>query len=232
MWWKILLFPLVVITIFAVFYLPPPQSQLVENIDGTYTVQYEHISRIIFFHVPVAWVTVLAFFISMINSVKYLQKKDLSYDTKAVSSARLGFIFCLLAAISGAIWAKATWGSFWNWDPRETTIFILLLIYGAYFSLRSAVNPEQRKAALSSVYSIIAFVTVPFLVFVIPRAYQSLHPNVSIINQKLEFQMPPIVLALFILCLLNMTLIFTWIYSIEIKVSKLDKNKQKEQNVS
>ena len=220
MWWKVLLLPLICLILFAIFYLPAPQSQLGE------------ISRIIFFHIPMAWVAVLAFLISMINSIRYLRNRDLSYDTKAVVSARLGLVSCLLAAVSGAIFAKATWGSFWNWDPRETTIFVLLLIYGAYFALRSAVSSDQRRAALCGVYSILAFLTVPFLIFVIPRAYQSLHPNMSILNQNLKFQMPFEILILLILSLIGMTLIFAWIYDLEVRISKLNRFERKEQNAS
>ncbi|MCJ7507258.1 MAG: cytochrome c biogenesis protein [candidate division Zixibacteria bacterium] len=215
MWWKLILFPLMLITIFAIFYFPAPQSQLGD------------ISRIIYFHVPVAWVAVFAFLVSMVNSIGYLRKRNLLYDTQAVISARLGLVFCLLATISGAIFAIAAWGSFWNWDPRETTIFVLLLIYGAYFALRSAATPEHRKASLSGVYSVIAFLTVPFLIFVIPRVYESLHPNTSIINQKLKFQMPLEILILFILCLVNMMLVFLWMYNLEIRVSKLNELKRK-----
>jgi heme exporter protein C len=218
--WKLIFFPLMLITIFVIFYFPVPQSQLGD------------ISRIIYFHVPAAWVAIFAFLLSMVNSIGYLRKRNLLYDTQAVISARLGLIFCLLATISGAIFGKATWGSFWNWDPRETTIFILLLIYGAYFALRSAATPEHRRASLSAVYSVIAFLTVPFLIFVIPRAYDSLHPSTSIINQKLKFQMPLEILILFILCLLNMMLVFLWMYNLEIRVSKLDELKQKEKDAS
>jgi len=221
MWWKLALLPLVLITIFAIFYFPPPQSQLGD------------ISRIIFFHVPVAWVAVIGFLISMINSIKYLRTRDLAFDIKAVASARLGFVFCVLAATSGAVWAKVSWGSFWNWDPRESTIFVLVLIYGAYFALRSAIGIEQRKAAFSAVYSILAFLTVPFLVFIVPRSYQSLHPNVSIINQSAKLEMSGTALTLLILCILNMTLLFAWTYSIEIRLlKKLHQLRQKEQNAS
>ena len=66
---------------------------------------------------------------------------------------------------------------YWNWDPRQTSIFILLIIYGAYFLLRSAVEDEERRARMASVYSILAFISVPFLVFIIPRIYMSLHPD-------------------------------------------------------
>jgi heme exporter protein C len=119
MFWKICLLVWMCAVITAAFLLPPPQSGLGE------------VSRIFFFHVPVAWVAVLAFFLSFVFSILHLKSKNLDYDAKASCASRLGLVFAILATISGSIFAKSTWGSFWNWDPRETSIFILLLIYGA-----------------------------------------------------------------------------------------------------
>jgi heme exporter protein C len=134
-------------------------------------------SRILFFHVPQAWVATLSFLLSMIASAVYLARRHVKADNIALSAAELGFLFCILATVTGSVFAKATWGSFWNWDPRETSIVILLMIYGAYFALRSAVPDPERKRVFAAVYSILAFATVPFLVFVVPRITASLHPE-------------------------------------------------------
>lgn len=133
--------------------------------------------RIMNFHVPVAWISVLAYFFAMFYAIQYLRTRNPDYDLKASSAAEIGIIFTILATVTGMIWAKLNWGSFWNWDPRETAIFLLLLIYGAYFALRAAIENEDLKAKLSSVYSIIAFITVPFLVFALPRILAGLHPG-------------------------------------------------------
>ena len=209
MFWKIALFVWMSVVIAAVFLLPPPQLQL------------EDVSRIFFFHVPMAWVAVLAFLLSFFYSILYLRKKDLIYDNRASTASRLGLLFTILAAISGSIFAKASWGSYWNWDPRETSIFVLLLIYGAYFALRSAVENEERKAGLSAVYAILAFLTVPFLVFVIPRVYQSLHPNDSVINSSLKLQMSPAVLITFLASMIGFTGLFVWIFKLETRINRL-----------
>jgi len=91
-------------------------------------------ARVLFFHVPMAWVTFIAFMTSMFYGIQYLRKKDIIYDFKASSAAGIGLMFCILATITGSVWAKFNWGSFWNWDPRETSINVLLLIYGEYFA--------------------------------------------------------------------------------------------------
>lgn len=209
MFWKIALLIWMSVVFVAIFLLPPPQLQLGD------------VSRIFFFHVPLAWVAVLAFLLSFIYSIFYLRKKDLSYDNRAKTASRLGLLFTVLATISGSIFAKASWGSFWNWDPRETSIFILLLIYGAYFALRSAVENEERRAGLSAVYAVLAFLTVPFLVFVIPRVYQSLHPNDSVINSSLRLQMSPAILITFLASMSGFTGLFVWIFKLETKVNRL-----------
>jgi len=133
--------------------------------------------RLINIHVPIAWISVLAYLFSMFYAIKYLIKKDIEYDVIASSSAFLGTIFAILATVTGMVWAKANWGSYWNWDPRETSILILLMIYFAYFALRMAIDKEEVRARLSSVYAIIAFITVPFFVFVMPRITHGLHPG-------------------------------------------------------
>jgi len=133
--------------------------------------------KILNLHVPMSWTAFIAFFISMFYAVRYLRSQDLTNDIFASSAALLGLIFTLLATSTGMIWAKFNWGAYWNWDPRQISIFVLLMIYFAYFALRASFDSKVKKAKLSSVYSILSFVTVPFLVFIIPRLYTGLHPG-------------------------------------------------------
>jgi len=183
--------------------------------------------RILNFHVPVAWICVLAFLISMIYSIRYLRSKDFEFDLIASSTAGLGLLFCVLATVTGMVWAKANWGSFWNWDPRETSIFILLLIYAAYFSLRSAIENPETKARLSAVYSVLAFITVPFLVFILPRILSGLHPGSEndsttgpILSAK-EGALSIIQQISFSLGFATFTAIFFWMLNIYIRQRKL-----------
>lgn len=178
-------------------------------------------ARIIYLHVPMSWIAVLAFLVSMINSIGYLKSRDLNKDLVAYSSAEIGFLFSILATVTGSLWAKFNWGSFWNWDPRETSIFILLLIYGAYFSLRSAIENPEQKAKLSSVYSIIAFVTVPFFIFIMPRIVESLHPEDAIINKQGKITMNPVMLSIFLSSLAGFTMFYFWMLDLKVRVEKL-----------
>lgn len=195
------------VVIILTFVTPSPQQQIGEA------------SRIFYYHIPLAWICVIAFAMSMVYSIRYLRTRKIAEDDKAGEAARLGLIFCVLAALTGSIFAKVTWGSFWNWDPRQTSIFILLLIYGAYFALRGAVEGEEKKAALAAVYAIFAFITVPLLVFVVPRIMPSLHPSESIVGMELEFTMGVTVRWIFVSSLTVFVLLYLWMFGLARRVS-------------
>lgn len=217
--YKISILIIISLVIFFAFYIDIPKIGILGDK-----------ARIIFLHVPTAWLSVLAFLLSMIYSIQYLRKRDFVYDIKAVSAAEIGFLFSILATVTGSIWAKFSWGSFWNWDPRETSIFILLIIYGAYFSLRSAIDVPEQKAKLSSVYSIIAFVTVPFFVFIMPRIIESLHPD-PIINAEGKINMDGKMRLIFFSSLFGFTLLFFWILNIKIRLEKLNLKKLQQKEI-
>jgi len=190
----------------------------------------EEKARIIFFHVPAAWLSVMAFLTSMWYGIRYLRRKDPVDDLTSSSAAGLGLLFCILATVTGAVWAKFNWGSYWNWDPRETSIFVLLLIYGAYFSLRAAVEVEEKRATLSSVYSVIAAVTVPFFVFIMPRIMTGLHPGAKGdpdgAGPVIEFKMSPNMRVVFFSSLIAFTLLFLWMLSLRVRIARLEYHHQ------
>jgi heme exporter protein C len=186
----------------------------------------EEKARIIFFHVPTAWLSVVAFLTSMVYAIQYLRTRDLAYDIRSSAAAGRGFRFCILATLTGAVWAKFNWGSYWNWDPRETSIFVLLLIYGAYFSLRSAVETEEKRATLSSAYSIIAAVTVPFFIFIMPRIMTGLHPGAKGdpegAGPVVEFKMSPNMRVIFFSSLIAFTLLFYWMFTLRVRTAQVE----------
>lgn len=171
--------------------------------------------RIVFYHVPMAWVAVLAFFMSAYNSFIYLRKKEFLYDIKSKTLISLGLLFSILATITGAIFAKIEWGTYWNWDPRQISITLLLFIYAAYLILRSSIENPKIRANLSSVYSLFSFFLVPFLVFIIPRIYFSLHPDLV---RGGKFQMEGPILYTFLFMLFGFTLLFIIIYKMSYKI--------------
>ena len=182
----------------AVFFIVPPAEGL-----GNYV-------RIAFFHIPTAWVAVVAFFGAAYWGARYLKTRELRYDAKSARSAILGLIFTLMATVSGAVFSKLTWGAYWNWDPRQTTIFVLLLIYAAYVTLRMTMREERARASSSAVYALFSFIAVPFLVFILPRMFFSLHPS-PVLNETGRIDMDAVMLGTLVLALIDMTLIYIWL---------------------
>lgn len=182
----------------AVFFIVPPAEGL-----GNYV-------RIAFFHIPTAWVAVVAFLGAAYWGARYLKTRELRYDAKSARSAILGLIFTLMATVSGAVFSKLTWGAYWNWDPRQTTIFVLLLIYAAYVTLRMTMRDERARASSSAVYALFSFIAVPFLVFILPRMFFSLHPS-PVLNETGHVDMDAVMLGTLVLSLIDMTLIYIWL---------------------
>jgi heme exporter protein C len=178
-------------------------------------------TRVLYFHIPAAWVTVLALGWSMVHSVLYLKRRRIEHDHHAAAAAEIGILFCVAATVSGSMWAKAMWGSYWNWDPRETSIFFLLLVYAAYLALRSAIEEEERRARLAAIYSALAFVSVPFLMFVVPRIYFSLHPD-PIINPRGKVDMDPRIRTVFYAMLAGFTGLYLWLQTLRVRVARLE----------
>lgn len=212
--WVLLLWLTVVIWA-AFMYVPPAEKFIGES------------SRIVFFHVPTAWVATLAFLVSCIASVMYLRRRDPKDDIRASVSAGLGLLFAVLATVTGAVFARIMWGAYWNWDPRQTSIVILMLIYSAYFALRAAIPDPERRAALAAVYAILAFVTVPFLIFVVPRIYWSLHPD-SLINTRGANDFDSRYTQVLLASLAGFTGLYVWLYTLGCRVEALRQRRQQE----
>ncbi len=144
--------------------------------------------RIIYFHVPSAWVSMLAFLVTFISSVLYLRQNKLRWDIWARSSAEIGIVFTVAAIISGSIWARPAWNTWWTWDPRLTTYTIVLLLYIAYFMLRGAIDEPARRGRFAAIYGIFAFLSVP-LTFMSIRWWNTIHP--VILDPKADFGLGP-----------------------------------------
>jgi len=184
-------------------------------------------TRVLYFHIPSAWITVVALAWSMVHSVLYLKSRRMEHDDHASAAAELGLLFCIVATVSGSMWAKAVWHSYWNWDPRETSIFFLLLIYGAYLALRGSIENDERRARLSAVYSAIAFVTVPFLIFVVPRLYFSLHPD-TVINARGKIDMDPRIRTAFFAMLIGFTGLFFWVLNLKVRLLRIERRRAEQ----
>jgi heme exporter protein C len=156
---------LFLLALWAVFILAPTERTLGD------------VQRIFYFHVACAWTAFLAFFLVFVGGIGYLRTRDLRWDILAGSSAEIGVVFTTLALITGSIWAKHAWGTWWEWEPRLTTTMLLWLIYISYLLLRSTLPDRSRRANFSAVFGIVGFVDVP-IVFMSIRWWRSIHPTV------------------------------------------------------
>jgi heme exporter protein C len=134
------------------------------------------IQRIFYFHVASAWSGFTAFFLCFLGNLLYVWKRDQKYDWLAVSGAEVGLAFTTVVLITGPIWAHPVWGIWWTWDARLTSTFVLWLLYVSYLLLRTLVDEPDRRALLSSLFGIFAFLDVP-LVFGAIRWWRTQHPQ-------------------------------------------------------
>ncbi len=165
--------------------------------------------RILFFHVPTAVVSFVAFLVAAVWSGLYLWKRRPAADRGALAAVEVGMVFCALATITGAVWAEVQWGAAWTWDPRQTTIALALLFYGAYLTLRDAIEDPETRARIAAAYGALGAIVAPFLFFVLPRLVESkLH------NAPGSTEMGPQIRLVFLGSLGAHTALFFWMYDL------------------
>jgi heme exporter protein C len=135
------------------------------------------VQRIFYFHVASAWAGFFAFFITCLAGIGYLGQGERRWDILALSSVEVGLTFITMAIVTGSLWARPVWGTYWTWEPRLTISAVQLLIYLAYGMLRATIESPEQKARFAAVYGIVAFVTVPLSWFAI-RWWRTIHPDI------------------------------------------------------
>ena len=135
------------------------------------------VQRIFYFHVASAWVGFFAFFVTFLAGIGYLARGERRWDILALSSVEIGLTFITMTVVTGSLWARPVWGTYWTWEPRLTISAVQLLIYIAYLMLRAAIESPARVARFAAVYGVVAFVTVPLSWFAI-RWWRTIHPDI------------------------------------------------------
>ncbi len=154
---------LVIAAAYASFYIAPTERTM-----GT-------IQRIFYFHVGSAWAGGDAFFLCFIANLLYVWKRKPQYDALGVACAEVGLVLTTVVLITGPIWAHPVWGIWWTWDARLTSTFVLWLLYVSYLLLRTLIEETERRALLSALFGIFAFIDVPMVWFSI-RWWRTQHP--------------------------------------------------------
>jgi heme exporter protein C len=181
-------------------------------------------SRILFFHVPMAWVSFVAFIAAGIWSLLFLWRRDPRHDRAAAVAVELGLLFGVLATVTGALWARVMWGAYWNWDPRQTSIVVALLFYGAYLALRSSLEDRDQRARLSAAYAVLGLAVAPFLFFIMPRIMFSLHPQ-SVINAQGKVEVESRMVQVLLAGSAGCTALFFWIHNLQCRLRALAERK-------
>ena len=192
------------------------------------------VQRVFYFHVAAGWVGMLGFLVAAIAGIIYLVKGSRDWDIVSLSAVEIGMVFAFINVVTGAIWARPIWNTWWTWDPRLTTATIMLLIYAAYLLLRQGIEDPDRRARFGAVYAIIGFISVP-LTFFSARLFRTIHPVVIGSNQpgaEGTFDMTGLMLQTFLFSLLTFSLIFADLLWHRIRLGKLaDQVEQKKLKV-
>jgi heme exporter protein C len=168
------------------------------------------VQRVFYFHVAAGWVGMLGFLVAAIAGIFYLRTGRRNWDIVGLSAVEIGMVFAFINIVTGSIWARPIWNTWWTWDPRLTTATIMELIYAAYLMLRAGIEDPNRRARFGAVYAIVGFISVP-LTFFSARLFRTIHPVVIGSNQpgaEGAFDMSPRMLQAFMFSLFTFSFVF------------------------
>jgi heme exporter protein C len=183
-------------------------------------------TRLLYLHVPLALCAVVSFILSGWHAFRFLATRKERYSDCSHAAARLGFLYTIFTTVTGAVWAKLIWGSWWNWDVRESSILFLVMVYTAYFILRGAVGSRPGADRFAAAYLLFAAAVMPFFVFVAPRITESLHPQTLINSERSVMLTGPMRIAL-LLSAASFLSLFSALYLFEIRIAFMRRAKER-----
>lgn len=201
----------VLASLYLVFFVAPREQVMGE------------VQRIFYWHVPAAWMSMVAFGITALTGVIYLVTRRRAWDMISRSSVEVGLLFTLITIVSGSVWARPAWNTWWTWDPRLTTYTIVALIYVAYVMLRQGIEDPERAARFAAVYGLVGFVSVPITFFSI-RWWRTIHPVVigtPSAAAEGSFAMTDSMLFIFLLCNLVFPLLYAALLANRVRLERL-----------
>jgi heme exporter protein C len=179
-----------------------------------------NVQRIMYLHVPAVLTAYLAFLVTLVASAAYLGTKRLGWDRLAAGAAELGVLFMGITLLSGSIWGKPTWGTWWTWDARLTSTAVLFLVYVGYLLLRAAVEEPERRARYAAVVGILAAANIPIVHFSV-KWWRALHQPSTILGPQPAPIAPSIKLALFV-NVIAFALLFVYLLTSRVEVARLE----------
>ena len=211
-WWKVLIIILMPVLLYMAWMKPV----------STQTVLHETI-RNLYFHVTMWLSMFILFTISLVNSIMYLRKGDIKYDTRAHMSVQVGMVYGTVGILTGMVWANNTWGKPWVNDPQLNSAAITMVAYLAYLILHNSISGEQKKGRVAAVYNVFAFTLMFILLGIYPRLNESLHPgkgdnpgfgNYKDISGSMRY--------IFYGSILVWTLVGVWMYTIKCRMRRIE----------
>ncbi len=168
--------------------------------------------RIMYVHVPTAWVAYLAFIVTALTSACWLlsRKHSMGFDRVAGASAEVGVIFMAMTLLSGSLWGRITWGSYWAWDPRLTTTSFLLVTYIGYLAVRGLGGSLEQRARRSAVIALLAVLEIPLVHFSV-LMWRSLHQQASVLSGDGDIKMDGSMLTTLLVGVVGFTCTFAWL---------------------
>jgi heme exporter protein C len=178
--------------------------------------------RLLYVHPPVAWVMYLAYGLSLLASILYLwpRTRDLRLDRLAGSAAEVGVVFTGLTLVSGSLWGRPTWGTWWTWDPLLTTTALLFVLYLGYLALRRVPGDAEVRARRSAIGALVAFLDVPIVYFSVDW-WRSLHQAPTISLESRRMYVHGSMAATLFLGFVSMTLVFVWLVGHRYRLASL-----------
>lgn len=178
------------------------------------------VQRLMYVHVPAAWLAYLSFFVVFAASIAYLVTKRIRWDRLAAASAEVGVLFTLLTIVIGSLWGKPIWGTYWTWDPRLTTTAIMLLIYLGYLAVRRLSDSPTRRARWAAVIGIVGFADIPIVQLSVTW-WRSLHqgPTIRFLGQS---TIAPIMAWTLLLAVAAFTLLYCYLVTLRLRVGRLE----------
>ena len=182
-----------------------------------------YVQKVFYFHVASAWVGMLSFIVAAVAGIIYLKKRSGIWDIVSYAAVEIGILFALITIITGSIWARPIWNTWWTWDPRLTTTTIMALVYVAYLMLRQGIDDPEKRARFGAVYVIIGALSVP-LTFLSIRIFRTIHPVViaAPTATSAAFEMAPKMLQTFLFSLFVFSVLFVDLLWHRIKLGKLE----------
>ena len=178
------------------------------------------VQRLMYLHVPSAWLAYQAFFVVFAATIAFLRTKNRRWDDLAIASAELGVLFTVLTIFLGSLWARPTWGTWWTWDPRLTTTAVLLMIYVAYLAVRRMASDPERARKWAAVVGIVGFVDVP-VVHLSVVWWRTIHQQATVIRAGGP-TMAPIMLWTLLAAFAACMLLYSYLLVLRMRVGRME----------